>query len=231
MFLSSILGFFAGSSDRMLLGGYVDSRTLGVYFIAYTIYNSIAQVLNKLIADVSYSALSEVARERSHHLKRTLYRFHVVTASFTYFCAGVLMVSGSMLIGLMYDRRYADAGWMLEILSVGLLAVPFNLSTYALLAIGKARLFTYLIAVRVATTFVLVPLGFHFFGVPGALWAIVASQLSFVPSTIYYQIRYDLFELYKEVLLLPALLVGIALATGVEMALGVESAAHLLRWH
>jgi O-antigen/teichoic acid export membrane protein len=220
MFLSSILGFFAGSSDRIFLGGLVDSTTLGIYFIAATIYGSVIQVLSSIIGNVSYSALSEVARERPHELKRTLYRFHIVIAAFTYFCAGALMISGNSLIWLLYDRRYEQAGWMLEVLSIALLVAPFNVAIFCLLARGLPKIFTFLIGIRVAMAFMLIPLGFHFFGIQGALWAIVASQLSSLPATIYYQLKYDLFDLSKELMLLPALLAGMILAHGFSLAIG-----------
>ena len=222
MFLSSILGFLANNADRMLLGGYVDAATLGIYSIAFTFSSAIAQILNKLISDVSYSALSEVARERSSELKRSLYRFHILTASFAYFCAGALIVSGNTLIRLLYDPRYEQAGWMLEVLAVGLLSVPFNLAVYSMLARGLPKIFTYLIAIRVAVTVTLIPLGFHLFGVPGVLWAIVASQLSMMPPTIYYQVKYDLFDLTRELLLLPALLAGMIAGEGFNLALAIH---------
>lgn len=220
MFLSSILGFLANNADRILLGGFVDATTLGIYSIAYTIISSIVQILNKIFSDVSYAAFSEVARERPFALKRTLYRFHTLTASFTYFCSGVLLVSGNTLIRLLYDPRYAQAGWMLEVLAIGLVAFPFGLSIYCLLARGLPKIFTTLIAVRVVLTITLIPPGFHFFGVPGALWAIVASQLSMLLPTIYYQIKYDLFDLPKELLLLPTFLAGMIVAKGFELAIG-----------
>jgi O-antigen/teichoic acid export membrane protein len=220
MFLSSILGFFANNADRVLLGGYVDATALGIYSIAYTISSAVIQVLNNVISQVSYPALSEVARERPHELKRTLYRFHMLTASFTYFCAGGLFVSGGPLVKLLYDPRYESAGWMLSVLAIGVPAIAFSLPIYALLARGLARNFTGLIAVRVAATVVLIPLGFHLYGVPGALWGIVASQLSVVLPTMYYQIKYELFDLPKEVLLLPAILVGMVAGKGFNLAIG-----------
>jgi O-antigen/teichoic acid export membrane protein len=220
IFLSSILGFFAGNADRMLLGGFVDSATLGIYSIAFTIFSAIAQILGKFFSDVSFAALSEVARERSAQLKQSLYRFHIVTASFTYFCAGVLFISGNTFISLLYDRRYAQAGWMLEVLAVALPSVPFNLAQFSLLARGLPKMYTNVIAVRVVVTIVLIPLGFHLFGITGALWAIVASQLSSVPTTIYYQLKYDLFDLSKELLLLPTLFVGMVLGKGFNLAIG-----------
>src|SRR5581483_3958970 len=107
IFLSSTLGFFAGNADRMLLGGFVDSATLGIYSIAFTIFYAIAQVIIKIFSDVSFAALSEVARDRSMDLKQSLYRFHILTGSFAYFCAGSLVVSGSTLVSFLYDPRYA----------------------------------------------------------------------------------------------------------------------------
>ena len=46
-FCRSILGFLAGNADRFLLGGFVDSTTLGIYSIAFTIVSSIAQTLDQ----------------------------------------------------------------------------------------------------------------------------------------------------------------------------------------
>jgi len=220
MFLSSILGFFANSSDRILLGSFVDSATLGIYSIAFNIFNMIVQALNMIISGVLFPAFSEVVRERSLELKRSLYRFHVVTASFAYLCSGLLLVSGDSLISLLYDRRYGQAGWMLEVLAVALLGVPFNLSQNSLLARGLPRVFTNIIAIRVAVTFMLIPLGFLFFGLPGAVWAIVISQLSSAPATIYYQIKYELFDLSKEVLLMPMFFAGMVVGKGLNLAIG-----------
>jgi O-antigen/teichoic acid export membrane protein len=220
IFLSSILGFLVNQGDRLLLGDLINATLLGVYVIAFAIFNSVEQLLNRIIADVSFSALSEVVRERPADLKASYYRFHVVIGSAAYFCSGILMFSGQSLVALLYDRRYEQAGWMLEVLAVALLITPFNLAIMCLLALGLPRLFTQIIAIRAVSLFLLVPLGFHFFGLPGALWAIVASYYSYLPPTIYYKINYGLFDFSKELLITPAWLAGALLATGLNLAIG-----------
>jgi O-antigen/teichoic acid export membrane protein len=220
IFLSSMLGFFANNADRVLLGGYVDGTVLGIYSIGSIFTGAIVQIVNTIITQVSYPALSEVVRDRPDELKRSLYRFHIVTASFTYFCAGALIISGHALIRMLYDPRYEQAGRMLEILAVALLALPFNLATDCLLARGMPKLYSYVIAIQVAATIVFIPFGFHFFGFTGALWGIVASQASNVPAIIYYQIKYNLFDLSKELFLLAALPMGMIVAEGFNLALG-----------
>jgi O-antigen/teichoic acid export membrane protein len=220
MFLSSLLNFLANSADRLLLGALVDGATFGIYTIAYTVLSSIAQILVKIINDVSYSAISEVERERPFEIKRSLYRLHAVSASSAYLCSGFLIVGGSTLIHVLYDPRYGQAGWMLQLLAVALVATPFSLGQVSLLVRGLPRMFANISAVRIPVALILIPVGFHMFGLPGAIWAIVLGQLSSVPVTIHYQTKFDLFDLSKEFLLLPTLLAGMLLGKGFDLVLG-----------
>jgi O-antigen/teichoic acid export membrane protein len=220
MFLSSILFFFLSQGDRLLLGGLIDTTLLGVYVIAFGIFNAVEQLLHKIIADVSFSALSEVVRERPDHLKAGYYRLNMVIAGVAYFCSGVLMFSGQSLIGLLYDHRYEQAGWMLEVLATALLTTPFNLAVMCLLALGLPALFAQAIGIRAVSLLLLVPLGFHFFGLQGALWAIVASYYLYLPVIIHYRIKYSLFDLSKELLILPAWFAGVLLAIAFNLAVG-----------
>jgi O-antigen/teichoic acid export membrane protein len=212
MFLASIIGFLVNNGDRLLLGGVIDATTLGVYVIAFAIFTSVGSLLDKIISDVAFSALSEVIRERPADLKTSYYRFHIIIGSVAYFCSGILMFSGQSLIALLYDRRYEQAGWMLEILATALLITPFHLAINSLLALGLPRIFTQIIAVRGVVLFILVPLGFHLFGLSGALWALVASYSATLPVTLYYQIKCGFFDLWKTLLPVLAWVPGVLLA-------------------
>lgn len=218
--ISSILGFLLISGDRLLLGGLVSPNVLGVYVIAYSIFTSVDSIVSKLIGDITFPALSEVIRERPDDLKPTYYRFFVVIASFVYFCAGILIVSGQSLIELLYDPRYEQAGWMLQVLAVALLTVPFRVAAICFLALGFSKLFSHLIAIRVVVLLLLTPLGFHFFGLPGALAGIVLSYFSSVPTSIFFLAKHRIFDLQKELLPLSAGIVGMLLAVGFNLAVG-----------
>jgi O-antigen/teichoic acid export membrane protein len=219
IFVSSILGFLVSSGDRLLLGGLVSTTVLGIYVIAFYIFSSAEQMLTKIVAEVSFPALSEVARERPTDLKVKYYQFHDVIASFAYVCAGVLMIAGQALIGLLYDPRYAQAGWMLEILAVSLLTVPVHVATQCFMALGMPKLISHLGAIRLIVLVVITPIGFHLFGLPGALWGIVLSYSSSLPTTFFYKVRYGLFDLRKELVLLPLILVGMIAGKALQLVL------------
>src|SRR5262245_43984895 len=156
IFLSSILGFLAINGDRLLLGWMVDSTVLGVYVIAFSVYSAIEQVASRIISSVGFPALSEVVRDK-RDLKAAYYRFHSVIAAIAYFCAGALITSGEALVGVLYDNRYTQAGWMLQILAVALLVLPFQIATQCYIALGMPRILSITIVVRLIALFVLVP--------------------------------------------------------------------------
>lgn len=216
IFLSSILGFLVNSGDRILLGGLLPTTTLGIYVIAGTLFTTVEVVLIKIINEVSYPALSEVVRERPADLKSVYYRFHIPIAAFAYFCAGVLMTSGQWLINLLYDRRYQEAGWMLEVMAVALITIPFRVAGQCFMSMGNPKILSHIIAVRLITQFVAVPIGFHYFGLPGALWALVISHLSTLPVTIVNSVRYGLFDSGKELLLLAVVVLGAGVGAAVS---------------
>jgi O-antigen/teichoic acid export membrane protein len=212
IFLSSVLGFLAAHGDRLLLGGLMSSTSFGVYVIAFLIFGTVQQALTSIINAVVFPALSEVNRERPDNLKSTYYRFHLIIGSFAYFCSGALMISGHTLIGVLYDHRYDQAGWMLEILAVALLATPFQVAGVSFLALGLPKLLSQILVLRVVCLFVLLPAGLHFFGVPGALWGLVLSYLSIVPSIVFYKHKFKLLDFRIEILMLAA--IGLGMSAG-----------------
>jgi O-antigen/teichoic acid export membrane protein len=130
------------------------------------------------------------------------------------------MFSGQNIINLLYDRRYDQAGWMLQVLAVALIPFLFELANYCLLALGLAKIFTQITAISVVGTFVAIPTGFHFFGISGALWGIVVGYYVSLPAIVYFQIKHGFFDLSKEILLMAALPLGMILGRGISYMLG-----------
>jgi O-antigen/teichoic acid export membrane protein len=211
IFASSILGFLVGSSDRLLLGGLIDAKLLGVYSIAVNIYSVFDLILSRVIGDVAYPALSEVARERRNELKAAYYRVHHAIASVAYLSAGVLVASGPSLIAWLYDPRYAAAGWMIQILAFGLLAAPSFIAVQCFLAIGRPNLHSVMLCVRLVVLFLAMPLGFSNFGLPGALFGWVLSVLVVLPVVIVLRVQHGLFSLRSELLTPAVFFVGLIL--------------------
>jgi O-antigen/teichoic acid export membrane protein len=219
IFLSSILGFLVNNGDRLILGGLVGSGVLGVYVIAFLIVSAIEGVLAKIIGGVAFPALSEIVRDRAANLKGHYYRLHSVIATGTYVITGVLFVSGQTVINLLYDQRYSDAGWMVQILAVSLFTVPFRTAMECFMALGKPQLYSNIIGFRLVALIAFLPLGFNLGGIEGALFGIVLSHFMALPIIVFFQIKFDMFDLKKELVLMTYLIVGASIGMMVRWLL------------
>ena len=219
IFAGSVLGFLVNSADRLILGALVSSTVLGVYAIAFLLFSAVEQVLVKIIGDVSFPALSEVARERPAALRSVYYRFHLAVGLPACFAAGLLVAAAEPLVAVLYDPRYAEAGWMLQALAIALVTLPFRVATQCFVVLGEPAQMSAICAIRLVALCAAVPLGWHFFGLPGALWAIVLSYFSTLPTTLAFVVRHGLFDLRQEVALIPALLAGLGAGQALTYAL------------
>ncbi len=219
IFLSSIIGFLLNSGDRLLLGGLISTEALGLYSIAFLIINAIQQGVSKLSSSIVFPALSEVYRERKWQLKETYYKFRLWLDVGILFIAGFMFMAGETLIDILYDERYAEAGPMVQVLSLVMIARRYALADQCYLAMGKPNLLTALIWIRVMALYVFVILGFHAFDLFGALWGIVISSFASVPVSLYFKSKYKILDLRKEILVLPIIIPGAVLGMMMNLLL------------
>ncbi len=208
VFLASVVGFLFMNGDRLMLGGMVSAHELGVYMVAYLLVYSVNQAFGRLASSVVFPAISEVHRNRPEHFGRTYYRFRLFFDFGLLFMAGFLFNAGEWLVHFLYDERYAGAGYMLEILSLELVALRYNLADQGFIAKGETKLVSNLIIVRTLVLFVALPLGARSFGMVGAMWAIVASYFASVPFSLYYKYKLEFLHPGKELYVLPMFLLG-----------------------
>lgn len=219
IFLTSMLGFLAANGDRLLLSGFTDPATLGLYSIAFMMAGSVRDAFSVLASNVAFPAFSEIVRTRRRGvLKQAYYHFRLPIDAATLIAAGALFAAGDLLISFLYDDRYLGAGRMLEILSIGLLEVRYALAIQCFMALGMPKLMVPIILVRIFALFVLMPLAFYSWGLDGALWVIGASALLALPVTFRFKLLHGLLDLRRELAVLPLIAVGYAIGKAAEAA-------------
>jgi O-antigen/teichoic acid export membrane protein len=208
VFFSSFVGVFALYADRLVLGGLVQASVLGQFAIASTIVGAVQGVFQKLYATVVMPALSETARNDRPRLREVFYRLRVPTDLALLFVAGVLAASGKLVIGILYDHRYGDAGWMLQILALSLVWVRYGASQQLYVALGEPKYVAFLNFARSFAVFAALFVGFRLGGVAGAIWAFSLHQIVNGLMTYYFNASLKLNDFKRELLVLVALPVG-----------------------
>ncbi len=220
VFLSSILGFLSASGDRLMLAGLIDSATLGIYAIAFFMVSALQEVFARLAGNVGFPAFSQVVRNRASELKETYYKFRLPVDIASLLVGGVLLSAGHLLIQLLYDDRYSGAGHMVEILCISLFEIRFAFAGQCFMAMGKPKLLSPIIVIRMIALFLLLPWAYGIWGLDGALWVAGGSVLFTMPITIYLKIKFDIFNLKRELVVLP--LIGVGYLFGVFLTKAIQ---------
>lgn len=211
IFLTSLLGYLLNNGDRIILGGLIDARTLGLYSIACMLYGSLQEIIYKIGDGLGYPALSEVLRERPHDAQKVYYKIRRPLDIGTSILLGGLFAAGDLIIKLLYDERYDSSSYMLQILSIGLFMTRFRLDLNYFMAIGKPKLTVPIQIVNLLVLYVALPIAFSHNGMYGALWVIGAGNLLALPLIYYFKIKYGVCSFVEEIKYLPLIPVGYAL--------------------
>jgi O-antigen/teichoic acid export membrane protein len=207
--LTTIMGFFVKSGDKLILGALIAPQVLGVYSIAAFMTTAVQDVLYRWGGAVPLPVLSRVHREENNEaLADAYYKFNFPYNLVTLFLAGFLFNAGYVVIDVLYDSRYIAAGQMIQILSVALIGARAVLAEQLFIAIGKPKLSVPMNVVQLIVLFVGVPLAFKTHGLNAALLVIAFTVLLTLPLIWYFLKRHGVLNWKKELITLPALFLG-----------------------
>jgi O-antigen/teichoic acid export membrane protein len=210
VFVSSGLYVLATAGDRLLLGAFVDARALGLYAIAALLIAAAAGLLHRLYFNVTLPALSEVARNAPGRLREVYAKLGLPGDVALGFSAGLLYACGPLVIDLLYDPRYAEAGPVLSILALSLVAVRYEAARQLYLAVGRPQYGTVLSLVRFVSLCVLVPSLFRLGGVQAAIWGVALHALAVVPFVYGFNARLGVNDYRREAMVLVLIPLGYA---------------------
>lgn len=207
--ISSPLSFLLTSGDRLLLSAFLDAQAIGLYSIAVLLVVALQSAVLKVLGSAVQPALSEVVRDRPDELKKTIYRIRGPLGVACLVPAGALFMLGDTVIALLYDARYAGAGWMLSAVALTLAVTQLNVFDQCLIALGRIRRLSALNAIRLVALYTFVPLGYAMYGTRGAIGAIPAAALVNAVILLGMQHHMGLLDIRRELLALPLFLIGI----------------------
>jgi O-antigen/teichoic acid export membrane protein len=219
--VSSPISFLLSSGDRILLGALLDANDMGYYAIAFLLITALQAVVLKVVGQSVLPALGEVVRDKPDKLKSTLYRIRLPLDVACLASAGALFVLGRSIVNLLYDPRYAPAGWMLSLIALTLATTSLNVFDQCLIALGRIKLLSGLNAIRLVVLWALIPLGYHFLGVRGAVAAVPLAGFVNAVVLLAIQRRLGLIDLKREAMALPWFAAGLLSGWLVDLILRI----------
>jgi O-antigen/teichoic acid export membrane protein len=220
--ISSALYFLTMSFDRLFLAGSVSLEVLGVYSIARTI----AEIVSLFVINLGNSLVFPYIASNSHRDRATLRR---EIAQMRLWFLLILAIGFSALAGfadlaikVLFDERYASAGWMTSVLVIGgWFSLLCTLNETTLLGFGKSVYAAAGNGVKFLWLAGSIPLSLAHYGMIGAVLAIAIADIWRYFAILAGQVREEFSFLVQDIGATLLLLLLAACWFGLRWALGV----------
>jgi O-antigen/teichoic acid export membrane protein len=212
IFLATVLGFFANNGDRLLLGKFMSTAEFGMYFLALT-WVGLAGQVNSILNDRVMIAVYAENQDTDPALVRPkIAKMRLAKAALILPVVAALIIFGDDLVRFMYDARYEGAGWMLQILAVGMgFSAMMTIGDF-MLSKGKSKLFMCMVVLDTVTVLGCMALGGYLGGSTGIVIGVAASRVARYPYLIYIYQRFGYWIWKIDFLMIAAL--GVIVAAG-----------------
>jgi O-antigen/teichoic acid export membrane protein len=211
---ASALTFLFSQADKLYFAAKIDAGTLGVYSIAFMLVAMITTVVQSIAEKVVFPVFSSQAHGDRALLKEKYYKIRLYLDILMFLIAGFLIALGPFIVQTLYDDRYSDAGWILQLLVISVIGNTLSLvSMECLSALSVTKVRMWVMLVRTVTLLIGLPFAYSHFGFYGAVWVVAINTFFSLPLTYYTLAKNNVFDFFKEVRMIP--LVGIGYLFGI----------------
>jgi O-antigen/teichoic acid export membrane protein len=179
MFLSSSTYFLAGEAERLVVGKFVNLIELGCFSLALAISGAAGRAFQQLINQVFLPMMSRSFRENKEgafrQYKKTRWLVLILSAG----TALVFVFGGKWVVHVLLGAKYAEAGWMLQLLGVRTAVDLFSLFPSTMLfAMGTSRYAALANASKLVFLAVGLSVAFSRYGFHEAMWVLTLAPLA-----------------------------------------------------
>jgi O-antigen/teichoic acid export membrane protein len=183
IFISTGTYFLAGEAERLVVGKFVNLLELGCFSLALAISMAASRGFQQVVMQVFFPMMSDSIREdRDDAIRHFMKTRHLVLLLSC--CMSVVFIFGSnWMVHLLLGPKYAQAGWMLQLLGVrGALELFMSVTSSMLFALGTSRYAAIANISKLIFLGVGLSIAFNRFGFHGALWVLTLAPLAnYVP--------------------------------------------------
>ena len=178
IFFSTVVSFCVSQTDRLIFGKLASLEVLATYSIAVVLASMPSAALWHLTGTVLLPAYSRIVQSKGSLSSEDFLRIRGPLLLGAAWVLSGMIAGGAIAIDLLYDDRYADAGWMVQMLSVGawFMVVDATIAP-SLMALGQSQWMAAGNLAKLVGMAVLIPVGFHLFEFPGAVGGYAATEV------------------------------------------------------
>jgi len=201
IWISTIFMFFATRGEVFLLGRLVSDHMLGVYAYATTLAMIPTQLTMQMGRFVIFPAYSKV-KDRPEGMAKQFRESRGFVLMLGALVVSLLVCASPSLVMTMYPPPFWQASWIAAMLGVGTWFMLMGACNgAALLALGAPKWVACSDLVKLIGMVILLPLGFHHYGLVGAIGGLLLAEGLRYMGMIIITRRFNLPMMYEDLLL------------------------------
>ena len=207
--IASALTYLFSQGDKLFFAAKIDAADLGVYSIAFMLVAMLTTVTQTLAEKIVFPVFSSQVHGDRQLLKDKYYKVRLYLDFPIFLVAGLLIALGPLIVSTLYDARYSNAGWILQILIFSVIGNTLSLvSMECLSALSITKVRMWVMMIRTISLFIGLPLFFNLFGFYGAVWVVALNVWISLPLIYWTLAKNSVFTFSKEVRMLPIIGAG-----------------------
>jgi O-antigen/teichoic acid export membrane protein len=192
-----------------------------VYGLAYSLSDLPRSIISLFTSRIGYPFIAKFAQRPRADYRAVVLKHRLAVLA----CGGLMLIGvitlGDVFVVHVFDKRYHDAAWMVCVLALGLWhTLLYSTMSQAILALGQPRYSAISNAVYCAGLFVLIPGGFHFYGMAGAVVAVAISDVPVYFVLLYASYREKIGMFFQDLWMTLAFAAGLLGALTLRWSLG-----------
>lgn len=181
---SSIVTYFARTAERWVLATVMASGGLGLFAVASKLPGLIKKLLGDGIARrVLFPVYSKLAKRDTQRYRAGMFKARGALALASLPALWAMAIFGDLAIELLYDARYLQAGWMVQVLAAGTVgSVICATAQQTMMAYGNSHHHFGFTSAKLALKLGCLAVGAYWGGVSGLIVGVAAAEvLTYLP--------------------------------------------------
>jgi O-antigen/teichoic acid export membrane protein len=188
--IGTALTFLANQSDRLILPKLLPKSTafqmLGVYGIAFALSDLPRQIISMFSSRVGFPFISKFAHQPRPEFRKVLIKYRTMVLAAGAFLLTFTICVGDVFILHVYKKPYHGAAWMIAIFGLGLWhTLLYSTISPAIMSLQKAHYNALANLLYFVSLLVLLPVGYRYWGILGAVAAVAISDLPMYIVNVY----------------------------------------------
>jgi O-antigen/teichoic acid export membrane protein len=176
--VGTIFNYLALQSDRLILGKLVSLDVLALYGIAYNLSDLPRQIILQFCTKVGFPFIAKFMQKSREEYTAVLLKYRAPVLIFGAFLLTLTICTGDIFIGHVFPKSYIGAAWMVAVLAAGLWhTLLYSTLIPAIMALQRSHYNAIAYAAYCVSLFIMLPVGFHLYGIVGATIGVAASDL------------------------------------------------------